>query len=417
MQAGGRPPGRVAVVGSGLAGTYAVAGLRRRGFAGHVTLVGREPHRPYDRPPLSKRLLRGDRPTSLEDDLGATLEDLCDEVLLGTTATRLDADTDAVRVALPDRVLAADAVLLVGGAVPVVPAGWDGVRTLRTLDDAAGLRAGMTAGSRLVVVGAGWIGAEVAGAAAAAGCDVTVVEALDAPLAREVGAEAGTLTTRWYAEAGVRLLTGRRVVRADGDGVLLDDGRQLPADVVLAAVGVRPDVGWLTGSGLELGPGVRVGTDLRAAGPHHARVLAAGDCATRWSPRYATWMPGGHWEEAMAAGDAAAATLAGEEVEHDPAPYVFSTQFGRELGLVGHAEPGDRLVLRGDPSSGQGWTAAWVRPGHDGGGRLAAVLTVDRPHDLAQARRALTRAGGDAVDVDAARLPDPDVPLRSLTGR
>lgn len=401
-----RDPDSVVVVGAGLAGTYAVAGLRRRGFQGHLVLVGAEPHRPYDRPPLSKAVLAGGSTTSLEDDLGADLDELCDEVLLGHRVTGLE----------PGHLVSgdgweepADVVLLACGARPVLPEGWDGVATLRTKDDAERLRAGMTAGTRVVVAGAGWIGAEVAGAAAAAGCDVTLVEALPAPLARELGT-AGELTRHWHDEAGVRLLTGHRVVAADGDGVVLDDGQRIRADLVLAALGVVPDVGWLHEAGEH---GVEVGPDLRAGGDLGPHVLAAGDCAVRWSPRYGRWLSGGHWEEAMLAGDAAAASICGERVTHDPPPYVFSTQFGRQVALVGRPHAGARLVLRGEPASSQGWAAGWLLPSKDGTERLVAWLTVDRPRDLAQVRHAMATAPGDGIAVDAAVLADLDQGVRA----
>jgi NADPH-dependent 2,4-dienoyl-CoA reductase/sulfur reductase-like enzyme len=407
------------VVGAGIAGTYAVAGLRRRGYTGRLTLVGAEPHRPYDRPPLSKQMLAGAAPTSLEDDLDAVLEDLCDDVRLGSPVADLQVTGDEVRLSAGGEQLHADVVLLACGAQPVLPAGWGPVLTLRTLDDATRLRDRLTPGTRLVIAGAGWIGAEVAGAAAAAGCDVTVVEALPAPLAREVGVAVGDLTRPWHDAAGVRLRTGRRVVSASPGGVLLDDGERLPADVVLAAVGVAPDVGWLRDAdGLDVDPrgGVRVGADLRAIGPLHPHVVAAGDCALRWSPRYERWLPGGHWEEAMLAGDAAAAALLGEPVTHDPPPYVFSTQFGRELALVGRPDADADVVLRGDPTAADGWSAAWVRRDPNGA-RLVALFSVDRPRDLAQARRALTAAPGAGAPVDAQALADPESPVKSAVLR
>ncbi|MFP5336577.1 MAG: NAD(P)/FAD-dependent oxidoreductase [Actinomycetes bacterium] len=386
-------PDSIVIVGAGLAGTYAAAGLRRRGYDGHLALVGAESHRPYDRPPLSKAVLAGADTTRLEDDLGVDLDEVCDEVLLGHRVTRVQ----------PGRLVAgdgweepADAVLVATGARPVVPAGWAGVATLRTRDDAQRLRAAMSPATRVAIVGAGWIGSEVAAAAVTAGCDVTLVEALPAPLAREIGT-VGNRLRRWHDEAGVRLLTRRRVVAADGDGVTLDGGERVGADLVLAALGVVPDVAWLDGVGEH---GVEVGPDLRATDSLGAGVLAAGDCAVRWSPRYQRWIAGGHWEEAMLAGDAAAATLVGEQVSHDPPPYVFSTQYGREVQVVGRPHAGARVVERGDPASSEGWAVGWLLPG-DGAERLVAMLAVDRTRDLAQVRRALGTASGESIAVDA----------------
>ena len=396
-------PDSVVVVGAGLAGAYAAAGLRRRGYDGHLVLVGAEKHRPYDRPPLSKAVLQGAPPQALEDDLAVDLDEVCDEVLLGTRANRVE---PGPLVAGDGWEEPADAVLLACGARPVVPAWWDGVLTLRTVDDAELLRSALAPGTTVVVVGAGWIGAEVAGAAAERDCDVTVVEALDTPLAREVG-QAGELTRGWYEEAGVRLVTGRRVVAASGERVHLDDGERLDADVVLAAVGVTPDTEWVTGTA----GGVRVGADLRAPAPLGPNVLAAGDCAVRWSPRYSMWTSGGHWDEAMLAGDAAARSLLGEDVVHDPPPYVFSTQFGREVALVGRPGARARRVLRGDPADGDGWSLGWVVPGEDGD-QLVALLTVDRPRDLAQVRQAMSTSSGRGVGVDATQFAEAARPVR-----
>lgn len=413
MSAGGPAPvRRVAVVGAGLAGLRTVGALRARGFDGHLSVVGAERHRPYDRPPLSKAMLSGADPTWLEADFGIDLDAGADDVRLGSRAISLllggpgagSAGGPVVALESGDRV-EADAVVLACGAQPVTPPGLAGALTLRTLEDAARLRELLRAGDRVVCVGAGWIGAEVAGSAAAAGCAVTVLELGDAPLRSSLGSQVGALTAPWYASSGIDLRTGEGVDRLVPGGVLLTSGALVAADVVVAGTGVRPAVDWLLGTGLRLGPGVRVDPRLRSSDP---RVLAVGDCATRHSPRYGGELSGEHWDEALRAPDTAAATLTGQPAPPEDVPYVFSTQLGHSLALVGrpgHALP---VVLRGNPTGPAGWSAAWVD-----GASMTAMFCVDRPRDLSQARRALNAAPGPGVPVDLAALADPQVPVRA----
>ncbi len=274
------PPRRLLVAGAGLAAARTVASLRARGFDGHVTVLGAEGVAPYDRPPLSKHLLDRPEPAWLADEVGADLVALADAAHLDRPARALTVGAQGVRVGTDDGDLEADALVVATGARAVLPEGWEGARTLHTAADAAALRAALAPGARLVVVGAGWIGAEVAGVAAAAGVEVTVVEAR-APLSGALGA-VGRLTEPWYARAGVRLLTGARVVEVRGDGVRTTDDH-LPADVVLVAVGARPATGWL-GDALPREPDGSVRVDEHHAvvgAPPHVR--AVGDVALRRS--------------------------------------------------------------------------------------------------------------------------------------
>lgn len=397
------------MVGAGLAGLQAVLALRAEGYAGPLTLVGAEPEPPYDRPPLSKALLRGE---VTDTTLAADWAQLGVRLLLGRPAVGLRPG----EVLLGDRTLPADGVVLATGAVPVVPFPARGVHLLRTVAHARALRARLAAGRRLVVVGAGWIGAEVATAAAAAGVQVTVVEAGDAPLATALPSSVGERTRPWYAEHGVVLHTGAAVAAADPDGVDLADGRRLVADAVLVAVGVRPDTGWLAGSGMptDARGAVQVDAALRAGPPG---VYAVGDCAAWHSRRFGCALNPGHWDDALRAPAVAAANLHAELAArsagtgpgrvsppraYDPVPYFWSEQFGRMLQYAGHHPAADRLVWRGDPGRDATWTACWLR-----GGRLVALLAVGRPRDLTQGRRLV--ASGATVDVD--RLTDPGVPL------
>lgn len=394
---------RIVVVGAGLAGFQSTVALRARGYEGELFLVGGEPHQPYDRPPLSKAILLGKSDDSaLPFDPGM----LRVEVRLGVSATGLRpgvVETDAGD-------LDYDGLVLATGSEPIRLPG-TGARYLRTRDDALALRSSLQEGARVLIVGAGWIGAEVTTAAVRHGCRVTVVEAADAPVAQALPAEVGTWMVPWYAEAGAELLCGERVAAVASDGVTLTDGRVFPADVVVVGVGVRPATRWLGDpSAVELDAGVLVDERLRTSMPN---VVAVGDVAARWSPRYGTRIRGEHWDDATRAPGVAATNLvaelagsagADEPVQvYDPVPYVWSEQFGRMVQYAGHHPAGDRLIWRGDPA-GAAWAAYWL----DGSSRLVAALAVDRPRDFVPARK--LAASGAVVDADA--LADPDIPVR-----
>ncbi len=383
---------RVVVAGGGLAGLRIVEALRARLYGGVVTLVGAEPHAPYDRPPLSKQLLAGGvDDTTLDSDLAALRVDLrLGETAVGVADGALLTDCAAHPF---------DRLVVATGAVPVALPGEGPQRFLRTIDDARTLRRLLRPGLRLAVVGAGWIGAELATAAAARGCQVTVVEAGQAPLATAIGAEVGAKTEHWYAQAGVDLRLGTAVESVQPGGLVLASGSELAADEVVTAVGVRPAVAWLAGCGIGLQNGVAVDERLRSSLPD---IFAAGDCAAFWSRRYGQRLRVEHWDNALHAPEVAAANLLGGSEIYDPVPYFWSEQFGRMLQYAGHHDGADRLIWRGDPQ-GERWTACWLA-----GDRLIALLTVGRPRDLGQGRRVV--ASGAAVD--PVRLADPDVQVR-----
>lgn len=395
----------VVVVGAGLAGARTAHALRAAGFAGTVTLLGAERLEPYDRPPLSKELLSRPTPVWLRDDLDLDLTDV--DLFLDRPATALDVHADGVVVHTRRGPVAADAAVLATGAAPVRPTQWRGALTLHTAADAARLRAAIMPGRRLVVVGAGWIGAEVAGVAAAAGAEVTVVEAGPAPLADALGPAVGALTTPWYDQAGVRLVTGATATRVEADAVLLADGSVLPADAVLAAVGVRPASAWLGGA-LAVGADGAVDVDGRMHVPGTGgRVLAVGDVAARASARHGR-VPGGHWDGALREPEIAVASLLGSHGPGgpaDPAPYLWSDQLGHHLAAYGLAAPGDDVLLRGDPTGP--FAVVWCARDTD---VVHAVLAVDRPRDVAAARRLFS--GPELPHLDRATITDPDRPLR-----
>ncbi|MDQ1665927.1 MAG: 3-phenylpropionate/trans-cinnamate dioxygenase ferredoxin reductase component [Actinomycetota bacterium] len=381
---------RVVVVGSGLAGLQTVAALRAQGYAGELTMVGAEPYPPYDRPPLSKAVLLGEADDSTLD---ADWDAWAVTRLPGRTATGVRdgvLETDVVD-------LEWDGLVVATGAQPLRLPGADAALTLRTRDDALRLRGRLRPGTRLVIVGAGWIGAEVATAAVKAGVHVTVVEALDAPLATALPPECGQRMLPWWAAVDLRL--GTSVLAVEPGSVHLDDGNTLAADTVLVGVGARPATSWLAGAPIDLAARGAVAVDghLRTSMPG---VWAVGDVAAWASERYATRMHVEHWDNALHAPAVAATTMLGGDATWDPVPYFWSEQWGRMVQYAGHHPAGDRVVWRDE---GVRWAAFWLT-----GDRLVAALAVDRPRDLVQARRLMER--GRSVDV--ARLADPGVPVK-----
>jgi 3-phenylpropionate/trans-cinnamate dioxygenase ferredoxin reductase subunit len=390
----------VVVVGGGMAGAHTVAALRARGYERRVTLVGAERHRPYDRPPLSKQVLL----SRLDDStLPMDWDALAVEERLGCQAVALSSGA----VETTSGIIDCDAVVIATGATPIdLPDAGGRALTLRTIDDALRLREELTRGTRIVLIGAGWIGAEVATAAATKGCEVTVVEALNLPLAGALPPEIGRLVVDWYREAGVDLRLGRKVERVEASAVVMTGGptgdERLPADVVLAGIGVRPATAWLVGSGVQMDRRgfVLVDGQLRTS---MDGVYAAGDCTAFESRRYGVRLHVEHWDNARLAPATVAANLLGEGEVYDPVPYFWSQQFGRMVQYAGHHTSADTPLWRGDPSDDR-WTVGWVND-H----RLVALLTVRRPRDLAQGMALIAR--GDTIDHD--RFVDLATPLAS----
>lgn len=389
---------KIVVVGAGLGGVTTVKALRGREYGGEIVVIGDETHPAYDRPPLSKDVLLGmvDHPA-----LPVDWSELDVDLRLGRLATDLEIDDLACTVHLDDgSAVPADSVLAATGSRPVeLPClgAHPHVCLLRTLDDALRLRGELRGHLDVVVLGAGWIGAEVASSAASLGCAVTVVEAENTPLSRALGPDVGVQLAAWYSESGVALLLGRRVVGAGMNEVELDDGERLRADVVVVGVGVTPATDWLTRSGIELdGRGaVAVDSNLRSSTTH--RVYAIGDCASYPSRRYGKRLRPEHWTNAQQAATVVAANVLGGSVSYDPVPYFWSKQFDRMLQYAGHHEPDDELVWRGDPSDRR-WSVCWLK-----NGQPTAVFAVNRPRDIANARRLLYQG----ATFDVALLTDP----------
>lgn len=376
---------RIVVVGASLGGLRAAEALRRLGHAGALTVVGEELHEPYDRPPLSKQVLDGrwePEKTRLRQDEGLDVE-----WVTGRRATALD--IEARTVTLDDgQSIGYDGLVVATGATPRnLPgaAGLAGVFTLRTLDDALALRAAFAPQPKVAVIGAGFIGAEVAASARALGLDVTVIEALAQPLARVLGPELGARCARLHKDNGTNLRLGVGVeglTSADGrvTGVALADGSTVEADVVVVGIGVTPNTGWLEGSGLAVDNGVVCDASLRAA----PDVVAVGDVCRWLHPAYGS-MRIEHWSNAAEQAEHAAATLLGDPQPFAPLPYFWSDQYKAKLQYLGHHGPGAEMrVLEGSIDDDR-----FVAGFHEGDA-LVAVLLWAWPARLVAWRTALT---------------------------
>ncbi|WP_328745332.1 FAD-dependent oxidoreductase [Streptomyces sp. NBC_00285] len=382
----------VAVVGASLAGLSAARSLRKQGYDGRLVVIGDELHRPYDRPPLSKEFLSGslaEADLALEPDG----EDLRVQWLLGVRAVGLDGPQRAVRLADGSEVRADGVVIATGAAARTLPGtdGLTGVHTLRTLDDARALRDELALGGRLVVIGGGFIGAEVASTAYALGLDVTVVEAAPTPLAGPLGETMGGIVSALHTDHGVRLLCGVGVKGLSGrsrvDAVLLEDGRSIPADIVVVGVGARPCVEWLAGSGIALADGVTCGADGRTS---LAGVVAVGDCASWYDPRAGLHRRVEHWTGARERPDAAVtALLAGGAVEPGAPrpPYFWSDQYGVKIQFAGHAAGADSVTIEEGARDDHNVLAVYRRSGHP-----VAVLGMNQPRLFTRWRKQLAAA-------------------------
>jgi NADPH-dependent 2,4-dienoyl-CoA reductase/sulfur reductase-like enzyme len=359
--------------------------LRREGFDGTVRIVSAEERLPVDRPPLSKQILAG----TWEPDKAALrgVDEADAEWILGRRAVALDVASHAVT--LDDgSVVDGDAVLIATGATPrrlpaaVADPALDGLHELRTVDDCLRLRGALGHAGRVVIIGAGFIGSEVASTSRGLGVDVTLLEMLPIPLERVLGAEIGTMCARLHKDNGVDLRLGSAVAGVDADArghvarVRLADGSAVEADTVVVGVGVAPEVTWLADSGLELRDGVVCDARCEAA----PGVAAAGDVARWFHEGYGHDVRVEHWTNASEQGAAAAVTLlrGAEAPAYRPVPYFWSDQYGSKIQFLGHCRPGDEVhVEEGSADEGR-FVASYRREG-----RLTAVVLWNRPSRLA----------------------------------
>lgn len=376
---------RIVVVGASLAGLRAATALRDEGFEGRLTLVGEEPHRPYDRPPLSKQVLAGEWGA---DHLHLAHEQVDATWVLGDAATDLDLERRLLTTASGASLAFDGLVIATGAEVRRLPHQPDlpGVHVLRTLDDALALRAQVEAGvRRVVVVGAGFIGSEVAATCREAGHEVTMLEAAPVPLERALGAEMGAVMGALHVQHGVDLRLGTGVDGIEGgehvEQVRLTDGSTLAADCVVVGIGVRANTGWLEGSGLDLADGVVCDeTCLAAPG-----VVAAGDVARWQHPRWGS-LRVEHWENAQEQAEHAARTLLaqgrGEQGEpYAPVPWFWSDQYDRKIQVAGHPSPDDEVRVVDGSTDEHRFVALY-----GDGEQVTAVLGVNRPRLVVQYR-------------------------------
>ncbi|GII24500.1 pyridine nucleotide-disulfide oxidoreductase [Planosporangium mesophilum] len=397
------------IVGAGLAGAKAVQTLREEGFDGRIILVGEEAEHPYERPPLSKGLLTGSaEPGSVFVHEAGWYADHDVDLRTGTRATAIDRAGRHVELVGGERV-GYDALLLATGAtpraLPVPGAELDGVLTLRTLADHARIDAALTDGARVVIIGAGWIGLEVAAAARQRGAAVTVVEVAELPLQRVLGDEIARVFADLHRDHDVAFHfgTGVRELRGDGrvSSVLLTDGTELACDTVVVAAGVRPNTDLAERAGLAVDNGVVVDHALRST--VDPSVYAAGDVANAYHPPLRRNIRVEHWANALNGGPAAARSMLGQPVSYDRLPYFFTDQYDLGMEYTGYAPPGDvdRVVVRGDVAKRE-FIAFWTA-----GGRVLAGMNVNI-WDVAGPIGELIRSGRA---VDPERLADPRVPL------
>jgi 3-phenylpropionate/trans-cinnamate dioxygenase ferredoxin reductase subunit len=404
-------PQTFVIAGASLAGAKAAETLRSEGFAGRVVLIGDEPVRPYERPPLSKAYLRGEVGF---DDAAVHPEgfyaDHDIELLTSTSVTSIDPNTKQIEMD-PGGLLAYDQLLLATGAIPrqvAIPGGQlAGIHYLRSLSSCDSLRAALERATRLVVVGAGWIGSEVAASARQLGKEVALIEAAQVPLERVLGTEVGTMFRDVHADKGVDLHMGVGVQEFRGtaaaEQVVLADGSVVSGDLFVVGVGVSPRTELAQAAGLALDNGIVVDQHLATSAPG---IWAAGDVANAYHPVFDARIRLEHWSAALNQGPVAAKNMLGQHVEYRKIPYFFSDQYDLGMEYNGFAAHWDQVVYRGDPENRE-VIVFWLEAGVPVAGMNVNVWDVSEPiAALVAAKR----------QVDPARLGDPDTDLASLLG-
>jgi 3-phenylpropionate/trans-cinnamate dioxygenase ferredoxin reductase subunit len=396
------------IVGAGSAGAKAAQTLREEGFDGRVVLIGAEPQRPYERPPLSKEYLRGEwdrervfvHPESFYAD---------HDVELRTSTVVRAIDVGVSEVALDDERLRYDRLLLATGSEPrrlTVPgADLEGILYLRDVGDADAIRARMEAGARVVIVGGGWIGMEVAASARQRGLDVTVLDHASVPFARVLGPKVGAFYRDLHRDHGIELLGETPLHSFEGkgavDGVVTAGGRRIPCDFVVVGIGVVPRIELARAAGIPVGDGILVDARLETSVPG---IFAAGDVAAARHPLYDGRVRVEHAQNALDQGPAAARGMLGARIPYDRIPYFYSDQYDVGMEYSGHAPTWDRVVFRGDPATRE-FIAFWLA-----GDRVVAGTNVN-VWDVREPIEALIR---ERAPVDDDRLRDPDVPLQQI---
>ncbi len=398
------------VIGGGLAGAKTVEALRERGFEGRLVLFAAEPHLPYERPPLSKDYLKtGDKleDVFVHDEDWYAGHDI--DVRIGTAVASIDRDAKQVVTDTGERT-AYDRLVLATGSSPrrlsIAGAELDGVLSLRTIEDSQAIRAVLSPGRRVVFVGGGWIGLEVASAAREAGAEVTVLEAQDLPLVRVLGPQTAQVFADLHREHGVDLRTGATVEALEGDtavtGVRLADGTVLPADAVVVGIGATPNVELAQAAGLAVDNGITGDAVGRTSDPD---IFAVGDVANVEHPFLGQRIRVEHWANALNQPQLVAAAMLDQDGPEAELPYFFTDQYDLGMEYHGLGSPDDEVVVRGDLAARE-FVAFWLRDG-----RVTAGMNVN-VWDVGDAIKALIRSSS-AVDV--AQLADSDVSLETLT--
>jgi 3-phenylpropionate/trans-cinnamate dioxygenase ferredoxin reductase component len=397
---------RFVIVGAGLAGAKAAEALRDQGFDGQVTLLGEEPYRPYERPPLSKDYLTGQTGREgvfVHEEDWYTRHQV--DLRLGLAVTTIDRAGHQVRLA-DGTVVGYDRLLLATGSSPRRLSGAEGVHYLRTLADSDRLRDILATGSRLTVIGAGWIGLEVAAAARQAGLEVTVLETLSLPLLPVLGPEIARVFADLHVAHGVDLRLGAGVEEITGGpapSVRLADGTRVEADAILAGIGAAPNTRLAEQAGLAVGNGVVTSATLATSDPD---IFAAGDVASAFHPLLGHHLRVEHWASALNQPATAAAAMLGRDAPYEELPYFYTDQYDLGMEYIGHVGPGgyDRVVVRGDPAIPE-FIAFWLKDGRVRAGMNVNVWDVTGPI------KAMIRSGRP---VDPAALADPDASLAAL---
>jgi len=393
---------RIAVVGASLAGLRSVEFIRRAKFDGGLILIGEEQHLPYDRPPLSKEVLRGEAAQERLALRRKSYDELCVELRLGQRAQSLDAGAGEILLQSGEVVSYDGLVIATGGEVRALPnqPSLKGIHVLRTLDDALALRAAFETKPRVAVIGAGFIGAEVAASARQLGLEVTMIEALETPLAQSLGTRLGRILQEVHERRGVKVLCGRRVERFGGDrrveSVWLDDGSKVDCGLVVVGIGVTPSVSWLGGSGIEIEDGVRCDETLATNIPG---VVAAGDVASWYNPLFEERMRVEHWTNAVEQARHAASTLLaapGEAKPFESVPMFWSDQFDIKIQGSGSPKPGDELTIVRRGPDDEKLIAIYSRAG-----LVVGAAAFNQPAKLVQLRMLIGKRGGleDALKI------------------
>jgi NADPH-dependent 2,4-dienoyl-CoA reductase/sulfur reductase-like enzyme len=393
---------KVVIAGASLAGLRAAESLRRLGYGGQLVVVGAEKHLPYDRPPLSKELLQGKWDVDRIGLRKRPYEELALDLRLGVRASALDLAARELRLDGGTRERF-DALVIATGATARRVRGQpelEGLHLLRTLDDSLAIRAALERGPRVAVVGAGFIGAEVAASCRARGLEVTLLEPLPVPLARGLGEAMGRVCAELHRDHGVDLRCGVGVTGFEGAGrierLALSDGSKLAADLVVVGVGAAPATAWLEGSGLRIEDGVVCDAYCSAA----PGIFAAGDVARWHNPLFSEDMRIEHWSNAVEQGSYVAERLAGSDVGAQPfapVPFFWSDQYDVKIQFAGRMRGDDEVRVVAGSTAARKFTALYGRSG-----RLCGVLTFGRPRDLAKYRRLIAERADFASAISAA---------------